>query len=57
MALAWLLGKGPIVAPVIGATRLEHLDDLSQAVELRLDPEICAALEEPYEPHAVTGFT
>jgi aryl-alcohol dehydrogenase-like predicted oxidoreductase len=57
VALAWLLGKGPIVAPVIGATRLEHLDDLSQAVELQLDPEICAALEEPYEPHAVTGFT
>jgi len=56
IALAWLLHKPVITAPIIGATRLEHLDDALGSLEVKLSAEEIAALEEPYVPHAVVGF-
>ena len=56
LALAWLLGKEGVTAPIIGATRLEHLEAAVAAVQVRLTPEEVAALEAPYAPHPVAGF-
>ncbi len=56
IALAWLLAKAVITAPIVGATKLRHLDDALAAVDVRLSAEEIAALEEPYVPHAVVGF-
>jgi 1-deoxyxylulose-5-phosphate synthase len=55
VALAWLLHKPGVTAPIVGATRLEHLDDALAAVELALTPDEIARLEEPYRPHPVLG--
>jgi aryl-alcohol dehydrogenase-like predicted oxidoreductase len=57
VALAWLLHKPGVTAPIVGATKLEHLDDAVAAEELTLDPEEVARLEEPYVPHAVSGHS
>lgn len=57
VALAWVLHKPVISAPIIGATRLEQLDDAVAALTLTLTPEEIAALEAPYVPHAVVGFS
>ena len=57
VALAWLLGRSGVVAPIIGATRLEHLDAAIRALALKLSTEEVAALEAPYRPHAVRGHT
>ncbi len=57
VALAWMLSKPGITAPIVGATRPHHLQDAVAAVALRLDPEEIAALEAPYVPHPVLGFT
>jgi 1-deoxyxylulose-5-phosphate synthase len=56
VALAWLLAKPVITAPIVGATKLEHLDDALASVEVKLSTEEVASLEEPYIPHAVVGF-
>ena len=56
IALAWLLHKPVITAPIVGATKLEHLDDALGSLEVKLSAEEIAALEEPYAPHAVAGF-
>jgi aryl-alcohol dehydrogenase-like predicted oxidoreductase len=56
IALAWLLHKPVITAPIVGATKLEHLDDALGSLEVKLSPEEIAALEEPYAPHPVAGF-
>jgi aryl-alcohol dehydrogenase-like predicted oxidoreductase len=56
LALAWLLAQPGVTAPIVGATRPHHLEDAAAALDLRLDPEIRAALEEPYVPHPVLGF-
>jgi aryl-alcohol dehydrogenase-like predicted oxidoreductase len=45
-----------ITAPIVGATKLHHLDDALAAVDVRLSADEIAALEEPYIPHAVVGF-
>lgn len=55
-ALAWVLANPVVTAPIIGASKLEHLDDALGALELQLTPEDKAALEEPYQPHPVLGF-
>jgi aryl-alcohol dehydrogenase-like predicted oxidoreductase len=55
VALAWLLHKPGVTAPIVGATKVEHLDDAIAATELRLEPDEIARLEEPYVPHAVAG--
>ena len=56
VALAWLLSKPAVTAPIIGATKMEHLDAAIDAVELKLDDQEIARLEAPYKPHAVRGF-
>jgi 1-deoxyxylulose-5-phosphate synthase len=55
VALAWLLHKPGVTAPIIGASKPHHLDDALAALDLKLTPEDIAALEEPYVPHAVSG--
>jgi aryl-alcohol dehydrogenase-like predicted oxidoreductase len=56
VALAWLLAKG-VTAPIVGATKPHHLADAAAAQELRLTAEEIAALEQPYTPHPVLGFS
>ena len=56
VALAWLLGRPGVTAPIVGATTLEHLDAAVRALELTLTPGEVAKLETPYRPHAVRGF-
>ncbi len=55
IALAWLLSKEPVVAPIIGATKDEHIDNAVAALEVELTPDEIVALEEPYAPHAIVG--
>ncbi|MCU1607954.1 MAG: aldoketo-oxidoreductase, NADP-binding [Modestobacter sp.] len=57
VALAWLLSKPVVTAPIVGVTKDQHLDDAVAAVQLQLSPEEIARLEEPYTPHAVVGFS
>ncbi|MGL4724397.1 MAG: aldo/keto reductase [Scandinavium sp.] len=56
VALAWLLSKPGVAAPIIGTSREEQLDDLLNAVDITLKPEQIAELETPYQPHPVVGF-
>jgi aryl-alcohol dehydrogenase (NADP+) len=56
VALAWMLSKPVITAPIVGATKPQHLDDAVAAVDLQLDVDEIALLEQPYGPHAVAGF-
>jgi 1-deoxyxylulose-5-phosphate synthase len=55
VALAWLLHRPGVTAPIVGATRLGHLEDALAAEELSLTPEEMHSLEEPYVPHPVLG--
>ena len=55
IALAWLLQKSPVAAPIIGATKIAHLEDAIGALALTLTPEEVAYLEEPYVPHQIVG--
>ena len=57
VALAWMLTKSVVTAPIVGVTRDAHLDDAVAAVDLQLSAEEVARLEEPYTPHAVVGFS
>ena len=56
VALAWVLRKPGVSAPIIGATKLEQLDEAAAALSLRLSDEDVAELEAPYVPHPVAGF-
>jgi aryl-alcohol dehydrogenase-like predicted oxidoreductase len=56
VALSWLLHKPGVTAPIVGATRLEHLEDALAAEQLALSAEEIARLEEPYVPHPVSGI-
>ncbi|NEX63972.1 aldo/keto reductase [Noviherbaspirillum galbum] len=56
VALAWVLQKPGITAPIVGATKLAHLEDAVAAMSLKLDENEIRRLEEPYVPHAVAGF-
>ncbi len=55
VALAWILAKPGVTAPIIGSSRIEHLEDNFKALDLKLTPEEIKALEEPYQPHPVLG--
>ncbi len=55
IALAWLLHQPGVTAPIVGATKISHLEQAVAALEIRLSPEECAYLEEPYQPHPVLG--
>jgi aryl-alcohol dehydrogenase-like predicted oxidoreductase len=56
IALAWLLQKEPVVAPVIGATKISHLESAIESLSIKLTPEEIAFMEEPYVPHRIVGF-
>jgi aryl-alcohol dehydrogenase (NADP+) len=56
VALAWVLAKPVVTAPIVGVTKDAHLDDAVAAVDLELTDEEIARLEEPYRPHEVVGF-
>jgi 1-deoxyxylulose-5-phosphate synthase len=55
VALAWLLHQPAVTAPIVGATKLEHLEEALAAEQLSLSDEEVARLEEPYVPHPVSG--
>jgi aryl-alcohol dehydrogenase (NADP+) len=56
VALAWLLHKQRVTAPIIGASHSGHLTDAVAALSLHLNEQELAALEAPYVPHAVVGY-
>jgi aryl-alcohol dehydrogenase-like predicted oxidoreductase len=56
VALAWMLSKPVVTAPIIGATKPHHLDDAVAALSVRLTPDEIHHLEEAYQPHPVIGF-
>jgi aryl-alcohol dehydrogenase-like predicted oxidoreductase len=56
VALAWLLQRPVVTAPIIGATKLQHLTEASEALSVKLSPQEIVALEEPYVPHRVIEF-
>jgi aryl-alcohol dehydrogenase-like predicted oxidoreductase len=56
VALAWLLGCPGVAAPIVGATKPEHLEAALRALDVDLTPEERGALEAPYQPHAVRGI-
>ncbi|MGZ4183989.1 MAG: aldo/keto reductase [Solirubrobacteraceae bacterium] len=55
ISLAWLLAKPGVTAPIVGATKLEHIEDALAAEKLKLSESEISELEEPYVPHAVAG--
>ncbi len=55
VALAWLLGRPGVAAPIIGATKPHHIDEAVGAIELRLDDDELRALDDAYRPHPVLG--
>ncbi|WP_322923703.1 aldo/keto reductase [Paenibacillus campi] len=56
IALAWVLQQSAVTAPIIGATKLHHLEDAVAALDIKLTAAEIARLEQPYVPHPVTGF-
>ena len=57
IALAWLLNKAHISAPIIGSSKMEHLDQAIAALEIKLSADEIKQLEEPYQPHPVLGHS
>jgi aryl-alcohol dehydrogenase (NADP+) len=55
VALAWLLSKPVVTAPIVGTTTVEHLDDAIAALDLALTSDEIAALEAPYQPKEIVG--
>lgn len=56
IALAWILSKPVVTAPIIGATKMNHLEDAVKALNIILSPDEIAYLEDPYIPHPTAGF-
>ena len=56
IALAWVLSRPEVSAPIVGASKAGHLDDAIAALDIELSDEEIGRLEEPYVPHAVVGF-
>jgi len=57
LALAWLLRKPGVTAPIVGATKMHHLDDAVAALAVHITDDEARGLEEPYTPHPVVGFS
>src|SRR5205814_1172529 len=57
VGLAWLLARPGVTAPIVGATKPAHLEAAIRSLGVTLTAEESAALEAPYRPHAVKGFT
>jgi aryl-alcohol dehydrogenase-like predicted oxidoreductase len=56
VALAWVLQKAPVTSPIVGATKLHHLNDAVASLSVRLTNDEIAQLEAPYLPHPIIGF-
>jgi aryl-alcohol dehydrogenase-like predicted oxidoreductase len=56
VALAWLLQKPGVAAPIVGATKIEHLESAVRALDVVLTEEQLRTVEAPYQPHAVRGI-
>jgi 1-deoxyxylulose-5-phosphate synthase len=56
VALAWLAQKDGVTSPIVGATKMKHLEDAAASVEITLSADEMKALEAPYVPHSVAGF-
>ncbi|GAB7536435.1 hypothetical protein BGC_26530 [Burkholderia sp. 3C] len=56
VALAWVLAKAGVSAPIVGASKTRHLDDAVAALDVSLSADEIKALEAAYVPHAITGF-
>jgi aryl-alcohol dehydrogenase-like predicted oxidoreductase len=56
VALAWLLQKPGVAAPIVGATKIEHLESAVRALDVVLTEEQIRTVEAPYQPHAVRGI-
>ena len=57
VALAWMLSKPEVTAPIVGASKMHHLEDALSALTVHLDEAEIKALEEPYEPHPILGHS
>jgi aryl-alcohol dehydrogenase-like predicted oxidoreductase len=57
IALAWLLGRPAVSAPIVGATKVQHVDDAVKAVDVTLTDDEVAKLEAPYRPHPILGHS
>ncbi|MCK7483343.1 MAG: aldo/keto reductase [Candidatus Moduliflexus flocculans] len=57
IALAWMLNKPHITAPIIGATKMDHLEQAIAALEIKLADDEVKRLEEPYKPHRSRGHS
>jgi 1-deoxyxylulose-5-phosphate synthase len=57
IALAWLLHQPGVTAPIVGASKMHHLEDAVAALDVKLDAEELKALEQPYQPHPVLGHS
>ena len=57
IALAWLMSRPGVSSPIVGTTKIEHLDAAIAALEIKLDSQECVWLEEPYVPHQILGLT
>jgi aryl-alcohol dehydrogenase-like predicted oxidoreductase len=57
VALAWVLAQPGVTAPIVGATRMSHIEDAVGALDIALDEEETKALTEPYRPHPVIGHS
>jgi len=56
VALAWILQKPAVSSAIIGATKIQHLNDAVDAVKIKLTEDEIKQLEKPYKPHPVLGF-
>jgi len=57
VALAWLSSKPGVVAPIVGASKIHHLEDAVLALSIKLTKDEVAALEAPYIPHPIAGHS
>lgn len=57
VALAWVLQQPGITAPIVGASKMQHLEDAVAAVKIKLDEAELKALAEPYQPHPILGHS
>jgi len=55
IAIAWLLTKSSVTSPIIGTSKVGHLEDFVGSLDVKLSPEDCRYLEEPYRPQPVSG--
>jgi 1-deoxyxylulose-5-phosphate synthase len=55
IAFAWLFQKKPVTAPILGATKITHLEEAVGALSVQLTQEEVTYLEEPYVPHPIVG--